>query len=86
MSRARNFFEALRRLACKHSGRDLGPRRYAFPASLRSSQGRFTPHSLLRSRTSQDIQVQSLATVLLAHALAFADMRLTLLRFTVQPA
>jgi hypothetical protein len=34
--------------------------------------------SMLRSRAGPDIHVRSLATVLLAHALAFADMRLTL--------
>ena len=33
---------------------------------------------MLRSRAGPDIHVRSLATVLLAHALAFADMRLTL--------
>jgi hypothetical protein len=41
-----------------------------YPALLRTGQYRFT-HSVLRSRASPDIHVQSLATVLLAHVPAY---------------
>jgi hypothetical protein len=59
--------------------RDASPRRHAVHASLWSSQCRFaTPPASLTDQLT--LPVSAFATVLLTHALAFADVRLTLLR------